>query len=102
MLQLRAHYHDALSLFKIGTVSKLFDRTSYTGIEKHLSKSQFFKKGTDARNAIYVLRSLGERMIEKKKELCICYIDFAKAFDNVKHKKLIKIIQDISIPTKEI
>ena len=29
MLQLRAHYHDALSLFKIGTVLELFDRTSY-------------------------------------------------------------------------
>ena len=61
-------------------------------INEHLEESQFgFREGT--RNAIYVLRTIGERMMQKKKKVYICFIDYAKAFDNVKHGKLIQIMK---------
>ena len=41
-------------------------------------------------------------MIEKKKQLHICFIDYAKAFDNVKHEKLIEIMTKAEIPQHEI
>ena len=39
------------------------------------------------RNAIFVLRLMAERAIEMQKDLCVCFIDYAKAFDKVRHKK---------------
>ena len=41
------------------------------------------------RNAIFVLRMIMERAIEKEKELYMCFVDFEKAFDRVRHEFLI-------------
>ena len=50
-------------------------------INEHLKESQFgFREGSGIRNAIYVLRTIGERMMQKKKKVYICFIDYAKAF----------------------
>ncbi|KAG1687293.1 LINE-1 reverse transcriptase [Nymphon striatum] len=54
-------------------------------IERNLTESQFgFRKDRGTRNAIHLLRILGERMIGKKKDLFVCYIDYSKAFDKCK------------------
>ena len=72
-------------------------------IERQLSESQLgFRKGRGTREAIYNLRALSERIIEKKKQLHICFIDYAKAFDRVKHEKLIEIMTKAEIPQHEI
>ena len=42
------------------------------------------------RNTIFVLRRLVERMIEKQRDVYVCFIDYSKAFDTVKHKPLIE------------
>ena len=65
-------------------------------INEHLEESQFgFREGSGTRNAIYVLRTICERMMQKKKKMYICFIDYAKAFDNVKHGKLIQIMKQV-------
>ena len=67
-------------------------------IKNHLSQTQFrFRKGQGTREAIYVLRTLGERMWEHQKDLCITFIDFTKAFDRVNHHKLNQIMEAIGI-----
>ena len=38
------------------------------------------------RIAIFILRILGERSIEMQKDMCLCFIDYKKAFDRVKHE----------------
>ena len=43
------------------------------------------------RNANFVLRRLVERMIEKQKYVYVCFIDYSKAFDTVKHEPLIEL-----------
>ena len=51
-----------------------------------------FMKGKGTRNAIFILRSLMERVIEVNKKLYICFIDFEKAFNSVKPEDLIKML----------
>ena len=71
-------------------------------IEQQLSETQFgFRKGCGTRNAIFVLRTLGQRLLEKKKDLFVCYIDYTKAFDKVNHNKLLQIMRQIGIPQLE-
>ena len=42
-------------------------------------------------NAVFTLKNLGQRAIEMKKDLFLCFIDYKKAFDKVKHNKMIKL-----------
>ena len=39
-----------------------------------------------------------EKAREFQKNICFCFIDYAKAFDCVDHKKLWKILQEMGIP----
>ena len=47
-------------------------------------------KGT--RNAVFSLRTLMKRAIEVEKDLYLCFIDYSKAFDKVKHSDLFDIL----------
>ena len=38
------------------------------------------------------------REFQKKKNIFFCFIDYAKAFDCVDHKKLWKILKEMGIP----
>jgi len=55
-------------------------------------------KGT--RNAIFILRMLSERAIEMQKDLFVCFIDYEKAFDNVRHAQLFQDFGRIRIRHK--
>ena len=49
-------------------------------------------KGT--RNAIFVLKRLVERSVEKHEDVYTCFIDYSKAFDAVKHDSLVELDVD--------
>ena len=49
-----------------------------------------------------MLRTIIERFIEVQQDLYLCFIDFSKAFDTVKHEKLIQMLQDINIDGKDL
>ena len=40
-----------------------------------------------------------EKRREFQKNIYFCFIDYAKAFDCVDHSKLLKILQEMGIPT---
>ena len=68
-------------------------------IDNHMTDSQFgFRKSKGTLDAIFVLRMVGERMIQHQRESYITFIDYTKAFDRVNHEKLIKLLKDIGIP----
>ena len=46
--------------------------------------------GKADREGIFNLRTISERFLKKQKYLCICFIDYEKAFDRVCHEKLIE------------
>jgi hypothetical protein len=55
-----------------------------------------------AQGTQYILRTLIERTIEVKINLYLCFIDYTKAFDKVKHKELIDVLNSINIDGKDI
>jgi hypothetical protein len=57
-------------------------------------------KGTN--NAIFVMRRLIERSIEKQRNVCVCFIDYTKAFDTVKHEKLIDVLSKLDVDKHDI
>ena len=61
-----------------------------------------FIKGKGTRNAIFILRMLTERAIEVNKDLYICFVDFEKAFDRVKHENLMKMLEDLNVDGKDL
>ena len=47
-----------------------------------------FKKGRGTRDQIANIRWIIEKAKEFQKNICICFIDYAKVFDCVDHNKL--------------
>ena len=47
-------------------------------------------KGT--RNAVFVPKMLAERGVEMQKDVYVCFIDYVKAFDRVRHGPLVEML----------
>ena len=41
-------------------------------------------------------------MIEKQKDVYVCFIDYSKAFDMVKHEPLIELLQSLDIDPQDV
>ena len=57
-----------------------------------------FRKGRGSRDQIANICWIIEKAREFQKDICFCFIDYAKAFDCVDHNKLWKILQVMGIP----
>ena len=57
-----------------------------------------FRKGRGTRDQIVNICWIMEKAREFQKNIYICFIDYAKAFDCVDHNKLWKILKEIGIP----
>jgi hypothetical protein len=76
------------------------NRRSEKKIEGVLGEDQFgFRKGT--RDAIGMLRIISERTLDIGVEICVCFIEWQKAFDCVKWTKLMEILKKTGIDWHE-
>ena len=57
-----------------------------------------FRKGRGTRDQIANIRWITEKAREFQKNIYFCFINYAKAFDCVDHKKLWKILKEMGIP----
>ena len=57
-----------------------------------------FRKGKGTRDQIANTYWIIEKAREFQKNICFCFVDYAKAFDCVDHNKLWKILKEIGIP----
>ena len=57
-----------------------------------------FRKGRGTRDQIANICWIIEKAREFQKNICFCFIDYAKGFDCVDHSKLWKILQEMGIP----
>ena len=57
-----------------------------------------FSKGRGARDQIANICWIIEKAREFQKNIYLCFLDYAKAFDCVDHKKLWKILKEMGIP----
>jgi len=68
----------------------------------HIGKDQFgFRKDKGTRDAIATLRVLGERSLQRGKDLCICSVDYEKAFDRVDWRKTMWMLKDIGVDWRD-
>ena len=56
-----------------------------------------FRKGRGTRDQIANIRWIMEKAREFQKNIYFCFIDYAKSFDYVDHKKLWKILKEMGI-----
>ena len=72
-------------------------------INFEISEEQYgFQPDKGTRNAIYVMRTLSERAIEMQTPLFVCFVDYKKAFDKVKHDLIFQQLQEIGIDDKDL
>jgi len=72
-------------------------------IKREVSEEQFgFQGGKGTINAIFTLRNVVERCLEKGKEIYICFIDYSKAFDRVQHSKIMDTLQELEIDGNDL
>ena len=72
-------------------------------VEEHLSEDQYgFRRGRGTRECIFSLRILCERALEMQQNMYVCFVDFEKAFDRVRHNKLVQILLNIGIDINDI
>ena len=57
-----------------------------------------FRKGRGTRDQIANICWIIKKARELQKNIYFCFIDYAKAFDRVDHKKLWKILKEMGIP----
>ena len=68
-----------------------------------IGREQFgFVQNAGTRNAIFILRMLSERAIEMQQDIYLCFIDYSKAFDKVKHETLLEMLQSLDMDGKDI
>ena len=72
-------------------------------LEREISEEQYgFMKDKGTTNAIFIMRNLCERGIEMQKNLFLCFIDYEKAFDRVKHQELFNMLINTEIDGKDL
>ena len=65
---------------------------------KEVSPEQYgFMSDKGTRNAKFVLKRLVERSLEKQKDVYICFINYSKASDTVKHDLLVELLQSLDV-----
>ena len=97
--------HRTISIMsQIGKVVLRVIRTRLKGkIEENLTEEQYgFRSGKSTTNAIFALNMVIERAVEKQKDLYLCFVDFEKAFDRVKHEEMARMLSQIGVDGKDI
>ena len=87
-------------------ITKIFLRVILNRIKSciniEVGEEQFyFRAGSGTREGIFSLNILAQKHLEVNKELYICFIDYAKAFDRVKHSELIECLNSVGIDGKD-
>ena len=57
-----------------------------------------FTKGRGTRGQIANIRWIMEKAVECQKNICFCFLDYAKTFNCVDHSKLWKILKEMGTP----
>ena len=72
-------------------------------IDKEISKLQSgFTPARGTREGIFNIRTICERAIEVGKDVYICFVDYSKVFDMVKHSKMTECLKKIGLDGKDL
>ena len=72
-------------------------------VEEEVAKAQFgFRKGLGTRMATFMLRTVMESALEKQKDVYMCFIDFEKAFDTVRHETMMERLRRLGVDEADL
>lgn len=75
----------------------------YSKCEEKSGETQFgFIKGLGTREALFSIKLLIQKCYDQRQDVFVCFIDYQKAFDNVKHDILLNRLLEIGIDAKDI
>ncbi|CAH2267750.1 jg15167 [Pararge aegeria aegeria] len=81
---------------------KVIHSRIYSKCESQLSYTQFgFRNGLGTRDALFGYQVLVQRFWDMNRNLFVCFIDYEKAFDRVRHVKLMQVLQKIGLDFKD-
>ena len=82
---------------------KIIQQRMVNKIDKEVSKLQSgFRPGTGTREGIFNLRAICERATDVQKDVYICFIDYTKAVDRVKHLKMLECLSEFGMDDKDL
>ena len=82
---------------------KIIQKRVIAKIDQEISIFQSgFRPRIGTREGIFNLRIICERIIELGQDVFICFIDYKKAFDKVKHSKLMECLKEIGIDETDL
>jgi Reverse transcriptase (RNA-dependent DNA polymerase). len=83
-------------------VARILSKRLESKIQEVTEEDQFeFKKGKGTRDAIGLMGNISERVFDVKEEMCLCFIDWQKAFDCVHWTKLLEMLRNIGVNWRE-
>ena len=83
-------------------VARILSNKLESKIEEVIEEDQFgFRKRKGTRDAIGLMRIISERVLDVKEEMCLCFIDWKKAFDRVDWTKLLEMLRNIGVYWRE-
>ena len=95
-----SNYH---TIALISHASKVMLKILQARLQQHMNRELpdiqvGFRKGRGTIDQIANICWIIEKARESQKNICFCFIDYAKAFDCVDHNKLWKILKEMGIP----
>lgn len=75
----------------------------YQKLDMDIEDTQMgFRKGLGTREALFAINVLTQRCLDVNQEVHVCFVDFEKAFDKVRHDKLKQILESKNIDTRDL
>ncbi|KAF6198774.1 hypothetical protein GE061_006796 [Apolygus lucorum] len=72
-------------------------------VEAEIGDTQFvFRSAFGTREALFALQVLVQKCLDQQCSVYACFVDFEKAFDNVRHEKLDRILQEVGLDFKDV
>lgn len=82
---------------------KILHRRIYLKCEQNISPEQFgFRLGLGTREALFGLTVLLQKCRDQRKDVYMCFIDYEKAFDRIKHPTLLQLLQKQGLDYEDI
>ncbi|KAL0279224.1 UNVERIFIED_CONTAM: hypothetical protein PYX00_000829 [Menopon gallinae] len=82
---------------------KIIHGRIYRKCEEQISDTQLgFRGGLGTRDALFAIQVLVQRCLDMNKDVFLCFIDYEKAFDRVQHEKMIQILQQVGLDSRDV
>lgn len=75
----------------------------YRKCEERSDGTQFgFKNGLGTREALFCMQLLVRKCYDQRKDVFMCFIDYQRAFDSIRHDLLLPMLWEIGLDDKDI